>query len=65
MDACCFDPMKTVQIQASWVGEGEISDVAYETKDKTDTFKIKYTDLHKVSVFATATGSVDGESLGT
>jgi hypothetical protein len=27
----CFDPNKTVQIQASWVGEGEISDVAYET----------------------------------
>jgi hypothetical protein len=59
----CFDPMKTVQVQASWVGEGEISDVAYETKDKTDTFKIKYTDLQSFRS-ATATGSVDGESLG-
>ena len=59
----CFDPNKTVQIQASWVGEGEISDVAYETKDKTDAFKIKYTDLQSFRS-ATATGSVDGESLG-
>jgi hypothetical protein len=60
----CFDPMKTVQVQASWVGEGEISDVAYETKDKTDAFKIKYTDLQS-SRSATATGSVDDESLGS
>jgi membrane carboxypeptidase/penicillin-binding protein len=59
----CFDPMKTVQVQASWVGEGEISDVAYETKDKTDAFKIKYTDLQSFRS-ATATGSVDDESLG-
>ena len=59
----CFDPMKTVQVQASWVGEGEISDVAYETKDKTDSFKIKYTDLQSFRS-ATATGSVDDESLG-
>jgi hypothetical protein len=59
----CFDPMKTVQVKASWVGEGEISDVAYETKDKTDAFKIKYTDLQS-SRSATAIGSVDGESLG-
>ena len=59
----CFDPNKTVQIQASWVGEGETSDVAYETKDKADAFKIKYTDLQS-SRSATATGSVDGESLG-
>jgi hypothetical protein len=58
----CFDPMKTVQVKASWVGEGEMSDVAYETKDKTDAFKIKYTDLQS-SRSATATGSVDGESL--
>jgi hypothetical protein len=59
----CFDPNKTVQIQASWVGEGEISDAAYETKDKTDAFKIKYTDLQSFRS-ATATDSVDGESLG-
>jgi hypothetical protein len=60
----CFDPMKTVQVQASWVGEGEISDFADETKDKTDAFKIKYTDLQSFRS-ATATGSVDGESLGS
>jgi hypothetical protein len=59
----CFDPMKTVQVQDSWVGEGEISDVAYETKDKTDAFKIKYTDL-QIFRSATATGYVDDESLG-
>jgi len=59
----CFDPNKTVQIQANWVGKGETSDVAYETKDKADTFKIKYTDLQS-SRSATATGSVDSESLG-
>jgi len=59
----CFDPNNTVQIQANWVGEGDISDVAYETKDKTDAFKIKYTDLQSFRS-ATATGSVDGESLG-
>jgi hypothetical protein len=59
----CFDPMKTVQVQASWVGEGEISDVAYETKDETDAFKIKYTDLQSFRS-ATATGSVDDKSLG-
>ena len=59
----CFDPNKTVQIQANWVGEGDISDVAYESKDKTDAFKIKYTDLQSFRS-ATATGSVDGESLG-
>jgi opacity protein-like surface antigen len=60
----CFDPMKTVQVQASWVGEGEISDFADETKDKTDALKIKYTDLQSFRS-ATATGSVDGESLGS
>jgi hypothetical protein len=59
----CFDANKTVQIQASWVGEGEVSDIAYETKDKTDAFKIKYTDLQSFRS-ATATGSVDDESLG-
>jgi hypothetical protein len=61
----CFDPMKTVHIQASWVGEGSISDDRdYETKDKTKDFKITYTDLQS-SRSATATGSVDGESLGS
>ena len=60
----CFDPMKTVQVQASWVGEGDISDFAQETKDKTESFKIKVTDLQS-SRSATATSSVDGESLGS
>jgi hypothetical protein len=60
----CFDPIKTVQVQTSWVGEGPISDFAYETKDKTKDFKITYTDLQS-SRYATATGSVDGESLGS
>src|SRR5215213_1533092 len=58
----CFDPMKTVQVKASWVGEGEISDVAYETKDKTDAFKIKYTDLQS-SRSATAIGSETAKAL--
>jgi hypothetical protein len=60
----CFDPMKTVQVQASCVGEGPICDFASENKDKTKDFKITYTDLQS-SRSATATGSVDGESLGS
>ena len=56
--------MKTVQVQASCVGEGPICDFASETKDKTKDFKITYTDLQSFRS-ATATGSVDGESLGS
>jgi hypothetical protein len=58
----CFDPMKTVQ--ASWVGEGPISDFADETKDKTTDSKIKVTNLQS-SRSATATSSVEDESLGS